>query len=98
MWLVVSPEIHKARIEMQHIFGPAPERHDYDALCSYDEKGAFGLFFSPNTLTSRTIAHEIFHLTHAILKWCNCPFDKDHDEYAAMLCEYITDWVMQKIK
>jgi hypothetical protein len=94
VWLVIDDHIHERRVEMSDLFGEAPERHDYEALCSYDEAGTFGLFFTHETFTPAHIAHEVFHLTHAILQWQNCAFDKNHDEYGALLCGYITQWIM----
>ena len=97
IYLIVAHDIYRERKKMGHIFGTPPHDDNYQALLSYDEAGTFGLFFEPKFTDIKTVAHEVFHLTHRILDWTNSNFDKDHHEQAAMLCGYLNEWAMGQI-
>ena len=79
------------------LFGKPPES-DYYALCAYDGKGTFGLFFAKQKADADTIAHEIFHLTHRILDWRYGGCDEKLHEFAADLCGWLTQWLWDEIK
>jgi hypothetical protein len=96
--LVLTNDITGERRKMEHIFGPAPDDHDYDALTSYSGGHRFGLFINRKTISTKIIAHEVFHLTHRILDWVGANFDDKHHEQGALLCGYLMDWVCRKSK
>ena len=93
LYIVVSEDPLTIRKGMSDLFGEAPEC-DFDALCSYDNKGTFALFFTPTTLTPSVIAHEIFHLTHRIGTWRYGKFVEEYHEVFADLSGYLTEQVM----
>lgn len=96
--LVVTDNIGKERRKMEYIFGPAPTDLNYDALTSYSGGRRFGLFFDRKAMTTKIIAHEVFHLTHRILDWVGANFDDKHHEQGALLCGYLMDWVCRETK
>lgn len=93
LYIVVSEDILSIRKGMSDLFGEAPEA-DFDALCSYDNKGTFALFFTPTSLTPNIIAHEVFHLTHRIGTWRYGGFVENYHEVYADLCGYLTEQVI----
>lgn len=93
LWIVVTDHISKERRKMEHLFGPAPDGHEYDALCSHSGGHNFALFFDRKALSMKIIAHEVFHLTHRMLEWVSANFDKDHHEQGSLLCGYLMDTV-----
>jgi hypothetical protein len=97
LWLIVVDDIYAERKKMEDIFGPTPTSN-FGALCSYgDFSSHFGLFFKKDTVDISDISHEVFHLTHRILEWTNCPFDIDHQEQGALLNSYLMKLVIGKI-
>jgi hypothetical protein len=95
--LVVSDDIAQERKTMEHVFGPAPDEHDYDALTSYNGEH-FALFFKRKAVSTERIAHEVFHLTHRILEWAGANFDSQHHEQGALLCGYLMATVQEKLR
>jgi hypothetical protein len=94
LWLIIADDIYIERKKMEDIFGTAPTI-GFDGLCSYsDFCHHFGLFFKKDKLDINTIAHEVFHLTHRILDWAQCPIDIDHQEHGALLNGYLMEIVM----
>lgn len=57
----------------------------------------FGLFL-PSGANAGTIAHEVFHLTHRILEYCDVKFDKDNHEPAAYLHGHLIDKVLEMFR
>lgn len=98
VWLVVSDDIEASRKAMERLFGPAPDIHGYDALCSWSGGGTFGLFFLRKSMSLNTVSHEVFHLTHRIMEWVSANFDPDHHEQGAMLHGHLMSEVMKKIR
>lgn len=98
LWLVVADNINRERKKMEHIFGAAPEEPDYAAICSYSGGHTFALFFEREELTTTIVAHEVFHLTHRIMDWAGCHFDKDHHEQGALLHGYLMALVLKRVK
>jgi hypothetical protein len=89
--LIVTDDILSERRAQEHLFGPI-EGTCYDALCSYSGGHNFALFFEPNALTHRIIAHEIFHLTHRILEWVGVPFKSDNHEAFTAVTGELHNW------
>lgn len=93
VWIVVDKDILAARKKFNHLFGEYGS-DNWDALCCYNGRGYFGLFFKPSSKCTReVIAHEIFHLTHHILEWCSIEWTPHHHEHGALLCGYLTEKV-----
>ena len=92
MWIVIAnaDDLTKERDKMNKVFGDS-ELDDYDGLVSWNEY-TFGIFLTCDA-THRTIAHEVFHLTHRILDYRHADYDVEYDEPAAYLCGYLTDLV-----
>jgi hypothetical protein len=97
VWLVVVDNVAKERRKWEHLFGPAPAAN-YNALCSRSGGQDFALFFSWEAVTFKTIAHEVFHLTHRILEWVNANFDATHHEQGALLHGHLMECVCAAIK
>lgn len=98
LWIVVTDDIAKERRKLEHVFGPAPEGNEYDALCSHSGGHKFALFFDRKALSMKIIGHEVFHLTHRILEWVSANFDKDHHEQGSLLCGYLMDLVCRETR
>lgn len=59
----------------------------------------FCMFLEPEAASRpEVIAHEVFHLTHRILEFCEMNFDAEHHEVGAYLCEYLTKTVHHTLK
>lgn len=98
LWLVVADNIAKERKKLEHLFGPAPDAHDYDAMCSYSGGHTFALFFAREPLTLKILSHEVFHLTHRIMDWVSANFDAGHHEQGALLHGYLMDAVCRAMQ
>lgn len=98
LWLVVTDNIAKERKKWEHMFGPAPDAHDYDALCSCSGGHNFALFFAREPLTLKILSHEVFHLTHRIMDWVSANFDAGHHEQGALLHGYLMDTVCRAMQ
>ena len=96
VYFVVADDIFTERKNMSDLFGGCPD-NNFDACCSYNKNGIFALFFEPKALTHKTIAHEIFHLTHRIAEWRYGAFVESYHEIFADLCGYLTEFVYQNI-
>jgi hypothetical protein len=97
LWIVVTDNIAKERRKWEHLFGPAPDGHNYDALCSYSGGHNFALFFERESLTVKILSHEVFHLTHRIMDWVGANFDANHHEQGALLHGYLMDMVCREM-
>lgn len=95
IYVMVGDDIARMRRKMADMFGPVEpdDSINYFALSSYDGKGHFGLFFTPESLTLKVIAHEVFHVAHRLSDWAGLNFDQRHHEATAALCEHIFDIV-----
>lgn len=91
--LIVANDIRAERKKQEKLFGPVPEEN-FDALCARSGGHNFALFFEPNGLTRRIVAHELFHLTHRICEWAGVKFD--HESFA-LLNGALHEWVYSKI-
>ena len=96
VWLYVINDIRKERQERDYMFGPAPDCK-YDALCSYGDCSTFALYFKTEALSMKTVAHEVFHLTHRIMDVVGANFDQDHHEQGALLNGYLMQEVVKAI-
>jgi hypothetical protein len=94
--LIVTHDIALERKAQDHLFGPLCGT-DYDALCSRSGGHNFAVFFEPQALTHRTIAHELFHLTHRILEWVGVPFSPDNHEVFACVAGELLTWVCSHV-
>ena len=92
LYIVVSDNIHEERGNMVDLFGEAP-KEDYIGCCSYNDSGEYALFFDTMEISHKTIAHEIFHLTHRITEWRYGSFCEKYHEVFADLCGYLTEQV-----
>lgn len=97
LWIFVSKDIECERKKMSRYFGTSPIAHDYNALCS-SGGSQFALFFEPKAVTTKIIAHEVFHLTHRIMEWAGTNFDENHHEQGALLCGYLMELVTRETK
>lgn len=95
LWVVVRETALKARQSMNDVF--SPYNGDGDALCSRNG-WRFGLFFGHGNFTVKTIAHEVFHLTHRILEYVDAPIHEERHEHAALLHEYLFALVLKALK
>ncbi len=98
LWLVVTDNVVKERRKWEHLFGPGPIEHDYDALCSHTGGHTFALFFAIKPLCLELVSHEVFHLTHRILEWANSHFDSGHHEQGALLHGYLMKEIITCLK
>lgn len=92
--LILTPDICEERLNLSDLFGPyrfKDERYT-DALHSFLGAEA-ALFFKPDTVNYAVIAHEIFHLTHAIMDYSNVHFQNENHEAFALLNGYLHTWV-----
>ena len=96
LYLIIDEDIFSIRKDMSDIFGEI-NSNDFDALCSYDNKGTFALFFEPSALNHKTIAHEVFHLTHRITEWRYGTFKEHFHEVFADLCGFLTEIVYANV-
>lgn len=96
--LVISDSVPKAREKMTDIFGPGPTEHNYDGLVSHSGGHRFGLFLNRKTMTTKIVAHEVFHITHRILEWVEAHFDDKHHEQGALLHGYLMEWALKETK
>ena len=96
--LIVSNDIYGERKKPQHValFGECTA-FGGRAFCSYSGEGNFALFFRPDAITHRVIAHEVFHLTHRILEWASVRVDSDNHEAGALLMGYLHAWAYGKL-
>lgn len=65
---------------------------DFDECCALSlpgNEGYYALLFCAANVDLSTVAHEVFHVTHAMLRYTNCNFDIDHEEQGAMLYSYL---------
>lgn len=94
VFVIVSDDIAKERDSKKwvDIFGEFPDAGEYWALCAR-AGNKFGVFFTPKCLTSKVVAHEVFHLTHRIMEWTGEPFDSTKHEQGAALHEYLWERV-----
>lgn len=97
LWLIVTGNISRERKKWDYLFGPAPDAHNYDALCSYSGGHTFALFFAREQMTLKILSHEVFHLTHRIMDWSGLNFDSNHHEQGALLHGYLMDMVFREI-
>lgn len=93
--LCISEKVREEREKMNDVFGEFPGV--WGAICSKGNSGNFGVFFHPDVVTHRQVAHEIMHLTVFILDYCDIKVTARHDEAAAYLCGYLTEWVYRHI-
>lgn len=98
VYIVICDNIYKERNKKQWVdmFGNLLY-DDIGALCSYNHKGKFGLFFTFDNLFTRVITHEVFHLTHRILEYINSPFCKELHEVGAQLNGYLNTEIQIEI-
>lgn len=93
--LCVSEKVREEREKMNEVFGKFPG--SWGAICSKGKSGNFGIFFHPDSITHRQVAHEIMHLTVWILDYCGIKVTAKSDEAAAYLCGFLTDWVYRRL-
>ena len=95
-WLIISDDIYDERAKMSDLFGDPPSP-TYWGLCSSNGRGDVAVFLKRSRITSRLVAHELFHATHRILQWIGWEFSPNNHEPAALLNGYLSDLVSQAI-
>lgn len=98
VWIIARDGIAKERKKWEHLFGPGPDGHEYDALCSHSGGHTFGLFFERRCISIKIISHEVFHLTHRMMDWAGANFDSNHHEQGALLHGYLMDVIFKTLK
>jgi hypothetical protein len=95
--IVVEKDIEQARKKFDSVYGTTTA-DNYEGLCCWSGGHNFGLFFTPSAARSiNVISHEVFHLTHRIMEWAGCNFDKEHHEQGALLNGYLMKLVVQAL-
>jgi hypothetical protein len=95
LWVVVNDRPQKALREFKDIFGK--QRHNYAALHSWNNRGDFGIFFRKGLITTRYVAHEVFHATHRIMEFSGDDFAANHHEPYSHLNGYLSHIVTRAI-
>lgn len=77
--------INAQRTKLSHLFGPTFREITGGMMCG-GPQGYMALFFLKDYAADDVcIAHEVFHLTHAIMDYCECKYDWVYDEPFAHL-------------
>ena len=88
VFVVVAKNIVKARNTRRWNDKFGIVEGEFVALCSRNDVGQFGLFFTPNQQLEE-VSHEVFHLTHRILEHHGAPLTPVSHEHAALLHGYL---------
>ena len=94
VWILVDPDIRKARRTLDKHFGKTEVENDHCyAWCEY-QPGRFALCFSSDSIGLGVVAHEIFHATRRICKWASV-----HDEETgALLHEFLVKKIFKILR
>jgi hypothetical protein len=96
IWIIATDDIQASRRAREGVLGSI-DSSQYTGLCSWDNRGKFFLFFTIKCLDHSLIAHEVFHLTHRILEYCEASYHPQHSEAHAHLCGWLTNVVYQDL-
>lgn len=79
-------------------FGEIKENSDGYAGRAFYKGSYFGIAIHRRELTHEVIAHEVFHITHAMWEFVGDKFSAKHHEPYSYLCGHITEWVYRQLK
>ena len=86
VWVASNPCLFRNNEAVTKIFrGPNEDGDGWDAICLDPVDDHFGLIFDSEKLTNNLFAHELYHLTNAILRLHSI----DDEETGALLHGYL---------
>ena len=99
VWIIVADNVAEERNNKRwtRLFGYDTLQGDYSALCSWNRKSHFGLFFQRGKAGLPSITHEALHLTFTILNWWRIEVSQNHQEAAAALHEWLLPRICEKL-